>query len=945
IFGLLATPPGVLLAGSNGVYQVDIDFEAPAVLAVEPVFEDTFSYDLVASRHRPVVYVGTESGLGLLARVDGRWVSRGLVPGVTQRADTIAEDGDGRVWVGTGTGVVQALEWGAAQVPEVTLTLDAADGVPAGNAWVFSFGDDVIFATTEGGYRLSADTPPRLEPDPDFGNEQFVEEKDVFRFFSPDGEQAVAIVGASRGAVWYGERGEDGRLSWDHRAFAHLGPGLVPLLETTADGTLWVAIHPDTHAVPLAALAQADYPTSRLLLRRAGRADGESPLFAGIGPETVAEALPFASSALRFEYALASFVEPEQSEYRVRLVGLDDAWSPWSPETMRDYTNLAGGAYRFDVEARDARGVVAPVASLSFSIEPPGYLSPLAKVGYAALAILLLLAAAQIGQRIRNRRLLAEQRRLEGEVARRTAEVRAQAREIEALGEARARFFANVSHEFRTPLTLTRGPLRELAAGRAGALDDTARDHVALALRNTEAMESLIGQVLDINRLEVGRMPLRLARGDLAELVRRVAGRFELEARRRAIVLELTGTEDPLLVDFDPDHVDTILANLLSNALKFTPADGRVALTLAHDDQTATLTVADTGPGIDGEDPERVFERYVQGSATDPTHPGTGIGLALVKELTELHRGTVRLETRPGAGASFAVTLPLEGVGEASSAAPPVATRDPEAATGAGDAAAVPYVPPVDPDDVPTLLIVDDNDELRAFLRLRLQSSYRIVEAADGEAGLAVARAELPDAIVSDVMMPKRDGLGLTAALKADPETDFIPILLLTAKDLKRDVVAGLEQGADDYLGKPFDTAELAARVAGLIASRRRLRERLSELETPAPAGVRDRFLERAQDALREHLSDPGFGINDWAQLLHMDRTTLYRKLKAEAGTTPEKLLRETRLELAARLLRKGVGNVGEVADSVGFASISHFSRTFKARFGQTPAAWRQAAG
>ncbi|MEM9305327.1 MAG: two-component regulator propeller domain-containing protein, partial [Pseudomonadota bacterium] len=161
LFGLLATASGVLLAGSNGVYQVDIDFEAPAVLAVEPVFEDTFSYDVVASRHRPVVYVGTESGLGLIERVDGRWVNRGLVPGVTQRADTIAEDGDGRVWVGTGTGVVQALEWGAAQVPEVTLTLDAADGVPAGNAWVFSFGDDVIFATTEGGYRLSADTPPR----------------------------------------------------------------------------------------------------------------------------------------------------------------------------------------------------------------------------------------------------------------------------------------------------------------------------------------------------------------------------------------------------------------------------------------------------------------------------------------------------------------------------------------------------------------------------------------------------------------------------------------------------------------------------------------------------------------------------------------------------------------------------------------------------------------
>jgi DNA-binding response OmpR family regulator len=248
---------------------------------------------------------------------------------------------------------------------------------------------------------------------------------------------------------------------------------------------------------------------------------------------------------------------------------------------------------------------------------------------------------------------------------------------------------------------------------------------------------------------------------------------------------------------------------------------------------------------------------------------------------------------------------------------------------------------PVDgPDARPTVLIVDDNAELRGFLRLRLGQAYRIVEASDGREGLEQARETLPDAIVTDGMMPEMDGLAMTAELKADPETDFIPVLMLTARGGPDAVVRGMQAGADDYLAKPFDSAELAARIAGLIASRRRLRERLAALPSAEPEPVEDPFLARARAVMLEQLAEPGFTIRDCAALLHMDRTTLFRKFKAAADRSPDEELREMRLQRAAELLRERAGNVAEVADAVGFASVSAFSRRFRERFSQSPAAY-----
>ncbi|MEE4330219.1 MAG: ATP-binding protein, partial [Wenzhouxiangella sp.] len=632
----------------------------------------------------------------------------------------------------------------------------------------------------------------------------------------------------------------------------------------------------------------------------------------------------------------SSYLRPDQTEYRVRLDGLERNWTRWSDETRRDYAQLPAGDYRFQVQARDVAGRVHDSDPVSLRVLPRWYEHPLTLLAYALTGLLLLFIAAQWGQRRRQNRMLAEQRALEETIAERTAEARASAREARRMSDARAEFFANISHELRTPLTLTRAPLEELARERA--LSEDGQKHLALARRNTEVMQSLIGQVLDLQKLDVGEMPIRPVRNDLALAVNRAIQRFTLHAESQSIRLEAQGTSDGYDAVFDPRHLDTMLNNLLSNAVRFTPGGGRILVTLSRTGADHVIEVIDSGPGIAPEDQGEIFKRYRQGSTPAPGGGGTGIGLALVRELIELHGGRVELESPPGGGACFTLYLPstLQPLTESMKvdAEPSETAADmPESAADGG--------PTLSP-ETPQILLVDDNAELREFLRLRLGRSFRILEAENGVIGLARAREHVPDLIVTDGMMPELDGIGMTRAIKADPELDFIPVLMLTARGESDAIVQGLAAGADDYLAKPFDSPELVARINGLIASRRRLKARLQDqLESSVPETTSD-FLRTAHEITQENLSDTDFSVRDWAALMHMDRTTLFRRLKEEIGQAPDEFLREARMQRAADLLKRRAGNVAEVAEAVGFASVSSFSRRFRERFGQTPASFRR---
>ena len=561
-------------------------------------------------------------------------------------------------------------------------------------------------------------------------------------------------------------------------------------------------------------------------------------------------------------------------------------------------------------------------------------------------------------------RTRAKNRRLEALIRERTAEIEAQAAQLKELGEAKSRFFANISHEFRTPLTLSLGLLGDVLAARSGPVPAAAHTDLQQVERSNRILLRLVNQLLDVARIEAHQLTLQVHQVDLAALLRLLAGAFAAVAERDAIAFD-QHTPQRLLAWLDPEQVELIVTNLLSNAFKYTPSGGRIRLELDADAEAATIRVRDTGPGIDAAHLPHIFDRFYQ---ADDSHQqvGTGIGLAFVKEVVELHGGTVDVESVAGFGTCFTVALPITRthyenraqavLHDTPMALPEAVPAAPSPARAVSDIAPAPP-PAAEVGDQKTVLVVDDHAEIRAFVRRHLGETYHIEEAADGAEALEKARAHPPDLVLSDVMMPRLDGFGLVAALRADPELDFVPILLLTARAEPEDRLTGLGLGADDYLTKPFSTEELRLRVHNAIARQKRLRLRLqggvpapapAENGTPppphAPTPSGSDFLDRVRTVARQHLGEEGFGVEALADAMAMERTTLYRHLSEAAGVAPTVFLRDLRLDEAAGLLRSGEGTVSEVAYAVGFQSISYFSRRFKERFGISPSRYQAEA-
>jgi signal transduction histidine kinase/CheY-like chemotaxis protein len=538
---------------------------------------------------------------------------------------------------------------------------------------------------------------------------------------------------------------------------------------------------------------------------------------------------------------------------------------------------------------------------------------------------------------------------LEGLVAERTAE-------LARLNADKSRLFANVSHEFRTPLTLTIGPLEDLRDGLYGSFPADAGPPVDVAIRNARRLLDLVNQLLDVAKLDAHAVRLATERVDLGPVVGRTVEAFRPLAERLGVGLTVDAPAAPLAVELDVDQFDKVMTNLLSNAFKFTPRGGEVRVELSAAQDEAVVSVTDTGPGILPEDLQHVFDRFYQSDESASARvPGTGIGLSLAQELVELHGGAVRVESEGGSGSRFVVSLPmydgegvLRGNGEARPAV--VETEALLSELGVDGGLEVEAPTPAPDDDVTTVLVVDDHPDIRAYVRRHLgaprdgRAPYRIVEGRDGAEGLSLARALLPDLVVTDVMMPKVDGIELCRALKTAPETDFIPVVLLTAKAGEDATLTGLGVGADDYVTKPFNVRELAARVDNLIDGRRKLRGRLAEEPTrrlPVPDGLdadAADFLRLVQAAVEAGLADEDFGVDALAAAVGVSRAVLYRRFEP-LDETPHAFLRSARLARAHGLLREQAGGVGEIAYAVGFKSLAHFSRSFRDVYGVPPSA------
>ena len=497
---------------------------------------------------------------------------------------------------------------------------------------------------------------------------------------------------------------------------------------------------------------------------------------------------------------------------------------------------------------------------------------------------------------------------------------------------------------------MTLGPLRDVQAGRHGDIPQEARAEIDLAIRNTHRQLELVDQLLTLAKLDAGQLELKRRACRLDECLRLAAASYESLAKRQGTRFSLTVPEPAVPGWFDEEKLERVFGNLLDNAFKFTPPGGDVTLQLTDEGQGwASVVVEDTGPGIAPQDLPHVFERFYRGEPFAGQMPGTGIGLALAKECVELHGGEIRAENRFGGGTRVTVCLRT-------------APLDVDAPQGRepGDRAPEAFAAPATVDasanadgGLATVLVVEDHPDMRAYLRKHLAPHYRVLEAGDGVEGLERTQAELPDVILCDVMMPRMDGYAFCRAVKSNPETDFLPVILLTAKAGFEGRLEGLDKGADDYLTKPFEPAEVLARIRNLLRSRERLRVRFSHqaapsahtiAPTPLPVQSADAvFVHRLRDALDRKSQDESFDVGALADALGISRAQLHRRVKDTLGSTPSELIIRFRLERAEQMLAQHAGNVGEIAYAVGFKNLSHFVKRFREQYGRTPSAYMSA--
>ena len=657
-------------------------------------------------------------------------------------------------------------------------------------------------------------------------------------------------------------------------------------------------------------------------------------------------------------YTALAFVVPEETRFRTRMTGYDDGWMDVDTRRTAYYTQVPPGSYVFGVSASGRDGTWGEPVEMLVTVRPFFHET----VWFLALCAAALVVAVTAGFRWLVSKLRARQRELEAVVERRTRQigeekrrteealnlVEAQAEQLRSLDAAKSRFFANISHEFRTPLTLILGPVGELMESR-----ETPTGHrltLERVRRNAYRLLYLINQLLDLARLDAGGLALRSRREDLVALVAQTVSLFESVARVREVELVFSSDQPELEIAVDAEKIEKVVMNLLSNAIKYTDKGGRVAVSVnGSEGGSASIRVSDTGAGIPAEYLDRVFDRFFQVSGPRTRgQEGSGIGLALARELVELHGGTLQVESQVGAGSNFLAVLPDRPATEVNGEH--VATSGSDILPSAGiDADSEPSLsgdsvpaPPDGPVSKPVLLVVEDNADLRRYLRSQLEEAFVVIEASDGSDGLERAVTSIPDIVLSDVMMGGMDGLELCRALKRDERTSHMPVVLLTARGDVESRLDGLETGADDYLAKPFEPRELLARLRNLVDQRRMLRARFSQsvfllgadevMLPPREVG----FLERVKAVVQERMGDAGFGVDELCDQIGMSRSQVERKLSALVGESPGMLIRRLRLERAAQLLRRGEP-VKAVAGAVGFRSRQHFSDAFRQTFGVSP--------
>ncbi len=660
--------------------------------------------------------------------------------------------------------------------------------------------------------------------------------------------------------------------------------------------------------------------------------------------ETEEISVRYDQAVLTFDFVALNYINSSKNEYAHMLEGFETEWNYVGSTRSATYTNLDPGDYVLRVKGTNNDGIWNEAgASLQITVIPP-----FAKTLFFRIFLILIigLIVYLIILFFLKREKLKNQLVIE----------RVKSKELHKIDNMKFQFFTNISHEIRTPISLIVSPLTRImnsSISREQILKD-----IDVVHRNAIRLGKLVDQLLDYRKLEAGKLKLEMSRGNIVTFLENALFMFKEMSKEQQVKLEFYSVLDQIQIYFDPDKIEKVIFNLLSNSFKHTPKGGtiKVAVSLTYqmdqdrEDEKPSgsgeyvqIVVQDTGSGIAESRRDKIFDRFYQGNgAENSTGTGSGIGLSLSKELVKMHKGRISLKSQEGVGTELTILLPAIKKDPDKKELAEVPVNVIEADGQTEDQAAGNSNENLANCDAPIVLILEDNTELLDFIRSIFEEEYMVLTAEDGEAGLELARETIPDLIISDIMMPKMDGNKFCKKIKEDFRTSHIPVILLTALSSKQHEKEGILGGADEYMTKPFDPSLLKIRVDQLLATRRQLREKFSREKLLHPTEVAasspdDKFLAKLVTIVEENIADPEFGTVKISREVGVSRTQLYRKMSALTEMTVKEFIRSIRLKRAAQLIVQEHMNISEAAYSVGFLQVAYFRKCFKEMYGMTP--------